>query len=278
MDRLDRSKPAGWNRDRVEQLIDNAIRGDAFGLGVEIRQHAMAEDRLGERLDVLHRHVMAAVQQRARLGADHQRVRRAQAGAPLHPLLDEVELGAAARPRAVGQPHRVAHHFLGDQHLPHVILDLQDVGAAQHARRLRPPGARRIRHHLHFIVFREIGHDDVEQEAIELRFGQRIGAFELDRVLRGQHEERPLELIGPARGGDVILLHRLEQRGLRLRRRAVDLVGEDDLREDRPLHEPQRARAVILVEDLGAGDVGRHQVGRELDALEAQVENLRDAS
>ena len=30
----------------------------------------------------------------------------------------------------------------------------------------------------------------------------------------------------------------------------------------------------VLVEDLGAGDVGRHQVGRELDALEAQVEDL----
>jgi hypothetical protein len=26
----------------------------------------------------------------------------------------------------------------------------------------------------------------------------------------------------------------------------------------------------ILLEDLGAGDVGRHQVGRELDAVEAQ--------
>ena len=30
----------------------------------------------------------------------------------------------------------------------------------------------------------------------------------------------------------------------------------------------------VLVEDLGAGDVGRHQVRRELDALEAQVEDL----
>ena len=31
-----------------------------------------------------------------------------------------------------------------------------------------------------------------------------------------------------------------------------------------------------FVEHLGAGDVGRHQVGRELDALERQVEDLRD--
>ena len=33
--------------------------------------------------------------------------------------------------------------------------------------------------------------------------------------------------------GDALLLHRLQQRGLRLRRRAVDLVGEHDVREDR---------------------------------------------
>ncbi len=145
----------------------------------------------------------------------------------------------------------------------------------EHAQRLRTFRAGRFGDDLHLVVFGQVGHHDVEQEAIELRFGQRIGAFELDRVLRGQHEERPLERIGPAGGGDVILLHRLEQRRLRLRRRAVDLVGENDLREDRPLHETQRAGAVILVEDLRAGDVGRHQVGRELDALEAQVENLR---
>ena len=41
-----------------------------------------------------------------------------------------------------------------------------------------------------------------------------------------------------------------------------------------PCHEPQRPVAVLLVEDLGAGDVGRHQVRRELDALERQVQDL----
>jgi hypothetical protein len=34
--------------------------------------------------------------------------------------------------------------------------------------------------------------------------------------------------------------------------------------------------AVLLVEDLRAGDVGRHQVRRELNALEREIENLRD--
>ena len=35
----------------------------------------------------------------------------------------------------------------------------------------------------------------LEQEAIELRLGQRIGALHLERVLRGQHEERLLERV-----------------------------------------------------------------------------------
>jgi hypothetical protein len=37
-----------------------------------------------------------------------------------------------------------------------------------------------------------------------------------------------------------VLLHRLEQRALRLRRGAVDLVGEDDVGEDRALAERER--------------------------------------
>ena len=73
----------------------------------------------------------------------------------------------------------------------------------------------------------------------------------------------------------MVLLHRLEQRRLRLRRRPVDLVGQQDLREDRPFHEAKAAVAVGLVEDLRAGDVGGHQVRRELDPLEREIEDLR---
>ena len=78
---------------------------------------------------------------------------------------------------------------------------------------------------------------DVEHEAVELRFRQRIGALLLDRVLRGQHEERLGQRMPRAADGHLLLLHRLEQRGLRLRRRAVDLVGQDHVGEDRPADE-----------------------------------------
>ena len=74
----------------------------------------------------------------------------------------------------------------------------------------------------------------------------------------------------------MVFLHRLEERRLRLRRRPVDLVGQDDLREDRPLHEAQAAMPAVLVEHLRAGDIGRHQVRGELDPLEGEVEDLRE--
>jgi hypothetical protein len=116
----------------------------------------------------------------------------------------------------------------------------------------------------------------VEHEAVELRLGQRIRAFLLDRILRREHEERTLEIVAHARDRDLVFLHRLEQRRLRLRRRAVDLVGEDDVGEDRAANETDDpfAGGAILLDHLGAEDVGRHQVGRELDAVEAQVHGI----
>ena len=131
-------------------------------------------------------------------------------------------------------------------------------------------------HDLELFVFRRMVDDDVEHEAIELRFRERIRAFELDRVLGGKDVERLLERVGASLDGDPMLLHGLEQRRLRLRRRAVDLVGEDDVAENRTgcEHHLAAAGAGVLLDDVGAGDVGRHQVGRELDARELQVEDL----
>ena len=121
---------------------------------------------------------------------------------------------------------------------------------------------------------RRVADEHLEHEAVLLRLRQRVGALLLDRVLRGEHEERIDERVPHAAHAHLPLLHRLEERGLRLRRRAVDLVGEDDVGEQRPLEEPQlpRARGPVLLEHVGADDVGRHQVGRELDAAEGEVE------
>ena len=65
-------------------------------------------------------------------------------------------------------------------------------------------------------------------------------------------------------------LHRFQQRGLGLGGGAIDLVGEHQVGEQWSLLETELPVAVVLFDDLRAGDVRRHQVWRELDAREGQ--------
>ena len=79
-----------------------------------------------------------------------------------------------------------------------------------------------------------------------------------------------------AADGDLLLLHRLEQGGLRLGRRAIDFVGQNDVGEQRAGQETKLARAgaLVLLDYFRAGDVGRHQVGRELNAVEFERQRV----
>jgi hypothetical protein len=85
--------------------------------------------------------------------------------------------------------------------------------------------------------------------------------------------KRRRELVRDAVDRHLALLHALEQRGLRLRRGAVDLVDEQDVGEDRPGAELELVRP--LVEHVDAGDVGGQQVGSELEARERAVDRAR---
>ena len=110
----------------------------------------------------------------------------------------------------------------------------------------------------------------VEEEAVELRLGQREGALVLDRVLGGHHHEGVGQGPGDPAGGDLPLGHGLEERRLHLGRGAVDLVDQHERVEERAGDEVEAP--VVGAEHLGAGHVGRHEVGRALDAREARVE------
>ena len=117
-----------------------------------------------------------------------------------------------------------------------------------------------------------IADQHLEHEAVDLRFGQGIRAFGLDGVLGGQHQERIGHLEGLAPDGHLVLLHHFEQRALHLGRGAVDLVGQQQVGEDRA--ERGVELAGLLVVDARADQIGGHQVGRELDALELAADRL----
>ena len=72
---------------------------------------------------------------------------------------------------------------------------------------------------------------------------------------------------------DLPLLHRLQERTLGLGGGAVHFVGEDDVVEHRPAVQDEMTASVLIFRDqAGAGDVGGHQVRRELDPGEGQRE------
>jgi hypothetical protein len=118
-----------------------------------------------------------------------------------------------------------------------------------------------------------IAQGQAQQEAVELGIGQRIGARQVDRILGGDHEERIGQGMGAAVDGDLVLGHRLEQRALRARRCAVDLVGQQHVGEHRAGMEFEAPR--LRVVHRHADDVRGQQVRGELHALEAQAEGRR---
>jgi hypothetical protein len=120
--------------------------------------------------------------------------------------------------------------------------------------------------HVHLVRVPRVAHAQQHAEAIQLRLGKGIDALLLNRVLRGEHPERIRQRIRRVGNGHLPLLHGLEQRALRLGRRPVDLVRQQDVGEDRALLRAEVAGVGVV--DAGADDVGRQQIRRQLDAVE----------
>ena len=161
-------------------------------------------------------------------------------------------------------------------HVAHMLLQRQHRVAFHHPRYGAAGAAGGLREDVVFFLLRRIVHADMQQEAVQLRFRQRVGACLLQWVLRGQHEEWRGQRMGSAGVADGAFLHRLKQRSLRLGRRTVEFVGEQQIGEDRAGLETEMAmaRAVVFLQQLGAEDVAGHQVRRELHAAELQVQCL----
>ena len=121
-----------------------------------------------------------------------------------------------------------------------------------------------------------IFHVDLYKEPVQLRLGQRIGAFLFDRVLGGQHMEGHAQRAVFTRHGHRAFLHRLQQRRLSTGTGTVDLIRHQQLTKDRAGDEPEMARTVIGgIQHFGPQNIRRHQVRRELDAIAMQAHHGR---
>ena len=163
---------------------------------------------------------------------------------------------------------------------PRIDVDLVDLGlegdqavAVEDLAR-REVAAQRPGDDLGLLGGVRIVEQDLEHEPVELRLGQGIGPLGLDRVLGREHDERRGDRVGRVTDRDLVLLHDLEQRRLDLRRGAVDLVGQQEVREHGA--ELRLERRLARSVDARADEVGRHEVRRELDPLERATEDVRE--
>ena len=226
----------------------------------------MAQHVGADRLHVLGRHVAAVAQERVRAGGEGERDRGAGAGA----VFDEP--GQVFQPllrRLARREHDVDHvvlHAIIHVDVTHHVARLHDLFDAGDRFDLRRHRAGRAIDDLPLFLPGRVADLHHHEKAIHLRFRQRIRAFLLDRILRGEDDERVRQRVAAVADRDLALLHGLEQRALHLGGGAVDLVRQHQVREDGA--ELRRELALLLVVDHGADEVGRKQVGRELHAGE----------
>ena len=125
--------------------------------------------------------------------------------------------------------------------------------------------------HLDLVLLGPVVDHHLDEEAVELRLRQREDPLVLVGILRRDHDKRRRDPVRLPLHRDVALLHRLEQGGLRSRRRTVDLVREQDVREDDARFEPP----LTSNSDDASDDLRRRRVRRELHALERHSEDAR---
>src|SRR5215216_7417578 len=88
--------------------------------------------------------------------------------------------------------------------------------------------------------------------------------------------KRSRQIVTDTLHGYTTFLHRFKQSRLRLRRRAIDLISENDVGEDwtRDKLHPAMTGGAIFFDDLRTRDIGWHQIWSELNALEREVQDV----
>ena len=250
-----------------------------MGFGGEVDEDTVTEDGRGDGFDIFQRGHVGSAQCRTGLAAEDEILNGTRTGSPadifLEPLGGVRRIGAGAANDFDGVVVNVIGH--GDPADEALKLENFLTGQEGIQRCLVDTGG--FTGDAFFFRSGRVIDVDEEHEAVELCFGKRVGSFLLDGVLRRKNEEGGIELVGSAKHGDVAFLHGLKHGRLGLGGRTVDFVGEDDVRKDGAFYEFELAFSAVAVvlNDVGSGDVGGHQVGCELNAVEVEMEGLGNA-
>ena len=180
---------------RIWRTTASVVRPSISAPGASTTRWRSAGHR--ERLDVVGQHEVAALQRgvRAARGRQHRRGARRGAERDARPLA-----GRADQVDDVVEDRVADADLLRPPRASRRSCARSAIGwISKSARRgivVRWPWRATI---VALLVARRIADHDLEQEAIELRLGQRVRALLLDRVLRRDHHEAVAELVGRCR-------------------------------------------------------------------------------
>jgi hypothetical protein len=259
-------------RHRGEHGVEDVVRRALLRQRLVREHEAVSERVLRQGPDVRRDHVVASVHEGERPRAVHERDRPARARTVRDEVRDAVEPEGRRLARRGGEADRVADEPRVDVDALDRALQLGELLEREHLPHVDGIVERAVHDGQLFVPVR-VADEHLEHEAVDLCLRERVRALGLDRILGRHHEERIRHEMRVGADRDLVLLHHLEERGLHLRRRAVDLVGEEEVAEHRA--EVGLEPAVVRTIDARSDEVRRHEVGGELDAAERPAEHRR---
>ncbi len=258
-----------------QQAFDDRVCVDAFCLRAEGRNDAVPEDRCGERVDIFQGDVESAMEQRAGFARHHDLLASSRSGSPLDALRYPFQRVGLFGPQRANHVQDILFDILWERDKPYDLLESQDLRTGDDRSYLPGSGSGGPFDDLALLLSRWIVHDGLKQESVALGFGQRIRSLLFDRILGRQNKKWFGQFVRLSSDGHRMLLHGLEQRGLRLGGSAIDFVREEDLRKDGTFCECELPVACLgLLNNVCSGNVRGHQVGCELNAMELEIHGL----
>ena len=176
-------------------------------------------------------------------------------------------------PRLLDDGQDVIHHRVFDQDGVRRVLQAQDIFRHQAARAGFGQRGAGLAHDFALAGRVRVADAQPHEEAVQLRFRQRVSAVMLHRILRGDHHERARQRMRMSVDGHLTLVHGFQQRGLRFGSGAVDFIGQQEVSEDGPRLELEGFGLEVI--DGDAEHVARQHVAGELQAVEAAGDRAR---
>ena len=109
-------------RGRLDDPLNDAVGRHPLAFGREADDDPMPQHRAGEGLDVFHRHMAAALQERTCLGADDQKLHGPRPRAPGELVTDKVGGALLTRTGLPDDCQRIPHEMVAHRHTPHGLL------------------------------------------------------------------------------------------------------------------------------------------------------------